>query len=286
VPDARARTPDAFEGGDVERDVDIPPFIDPDILMYEPDPHLRQLVLTLDADARARLEGILAGDMSTAAEGTEDKIKNLLDTRLPSLDRLREAKITLILHCLAHKAKAVIRTTKHTEAYKNMPSEDIRYWASIVAYGVCVGEFISISMWAIRLTACFLTAPFGKKDLHDPSPTALSPFVGPKDLNALLEFNKVVQEVLVQRRIPWDMSSWPSDWRRVMRLREFVPGERRVARVRDEKEVKGLGDLREGRPRVKHAGVSQGCPRRHSRRGCTNLARRCTNRAPAGTNTS
>ena len=230
VPVVRARTPDAVEGDDVERDVEIPAFIDPDILVYEPDPHLRQLVLVLDADARARLEGILAGDMSTAAEGTEDKINSLLATRLPSLDGLREANITLILHCLAHKAKAVIRTTKYTEAYKNMLSEDTRVWASIVAYGVCVGEFISISMWAIRLTACFLAAPFGKKDLHDPSPAALSPFVGPKDLNALLDFNKVVQEILVQRRIPWDMSSWPSDWRRVMRLRDFVPGERKDAR--------------------------------------------------------
>ena len=228
VPDARARTPDAFEGGDAERDDEIPAFIERDILVYEPDPVLRQLVLTLDADARARLEGILAGDMSAADEGMRGKIDKLLATRLPSLDRLREAKISLVLHCLAHKAKAVIRTTKYTEAYTNMASEDTRVWASIVAYGVCIGE-LHFSVWShFRLTACFLTAPFGKKDLHDASPTALSPFVGPKDLNAMIEFNKVVQEVLVNRMIPWEMSSWPSDWRRVMRLRKSARGDAMV----------------------------------------------------------
>ena len=190
----------------------VPELHSVDVLVYEEDSASKQLVAVLTHAAKDRL----AAALETAEDRLSDELKiavnELMATKLPSVDRLRESGMTPVIHCMSHKPKAVVRTTKYGAGFKSLP-KDSQGWWTCVSYATIV-------------------APFGQPDLHDRIVSAegidmgpTSPFVGPKDTRRFEEFNEVIGQLLLAPDIPINRMMWPASWKRHIRLRLVQEGE-------------------------------------------------------------
>lgn len=187
----------------------IPAFAPSDPLAYVQDrdakPREQQLRLVLAPGAADALERWKDAAVEKLGHDSLDAdiaatIDSLLKLNLPTINEFRDAKLSAMVHCLSHKAKAVVRATKVAPVFKQL-GKGVRSWATRIAYGLII-------------------APFGRECLHDPATP--SPFVGPKDTIAFDVFNSVIAELLKTQYICIDSSKWPGAWRQVIRLRRLT----------------------------------------------------------------
>ena len=178
----------------------VPAFKEKDVLGYVQTSNALELRYTEEAmadlqraeDARASDSERESLDVETAAE-----LAALRDFAHPSSANWLRMRSTALFHCLSHKAKAAVRAAKYSKRFRMLgPAQG---WAVVAAYGLIV-------------------TPFGKRDLH--CAREPSPFVGPKDSRQLVNFYRVVIEVMRMSHIAADPDAWPEGWKEVVRVRQ------------------------------------------------------------------
>ena len=182
----------------------VPAFKEKDVLGYVRTSNALELRYTKEAladlqraeDARASDSERVPLDRVPLDRETADELAALRGFAHPSSANWLRMRSTALFHCLSHKAKAAVRAAKYSKRFRMLgPAQG---WAVVVAYGLIV-------------------TPFGKRDLH--CAREPSPFVGPKDSRQLVNFYRVVIEVMRMSHIAADPAAWPEGWKEVVRVR-------------------------------------------------------------------
>jgi hypothetical protein len=181
----RLHSKDKFRGGDV--------------LVYakevEPEP---QMYLQLSKKARDSLNTLVSRYEETLY-GLKDDLATeahaLISRAIPTINKLREQKLTSVFHCRPHKIRAVLGATDHNENF--LALGPLQKFAGTVAYRLIIEGY-------------------GPADLHDDEVKA--PFAGPKDFNDAKTYLDAVGEMLVTQYIPCDTAEWKSTWKDVFEL--------------------------------------------------------------------
>lgn len=220
----------------------VPAFKENDVLGYVRTSNALELRYTKEAladlqravDALSRDSEREPLDAETAAE-----LAALHCFAHPSSANWLRMRSTALFHCLSHKAKAVVRAAKYSKRFRMLgPAQG---WAVVAAYGLIV-------------------TPFGRWDLH--CAREPSPFVGAKDSRQLVNFYRVVIEVMRMSHIAADPDAWPEGWKEVVRVRpggctEPAPLVERATRKATEaaRETAFVFEIFAGTTRVLHATI-------------------------------
>ena len=125
------------------------------------------------------------------------KADELIEYAIPTIDELRDRKITSVFHCRPHKIRAILGATDFNKNFTAL--EGLKSYAGNVAY---------------RL----IMQGYGPANLHDDIVRA--PFAGPKDYPKARSYLKTIGELLMCKFIPCDPDEWPPGWKDTLELKE------------------------------------------------------------------